>query len=396
MPRGSLRSCSGIWSKEKSTTANKTTEPQAKRDKEPKKTPRLSELLEQFLKSRTSSKNIRAATLNEYRTAVADLIFVIGDRPVHQYTFDDAELFRDSMQTIPLHRNKKPAYIGKAFNELKALSIPSEECIGGRTIADRLGYLKTYFNWLVSKGTVDRNPFADVSITYEENHWPDYKDTDLRTIFSSALYVESKYARQKTTRAAHWWLPLLCLYAGARPSELVQMRLQDIAENDGILCATVIDEGEGMSAKTNAARRTFPIHPVLLKLGFEDYVTACRTAGYTRVLEGIKLGGRKAADNASKWWNERYRARHLPGDFKPSRKVLYSFRCTYVTKALNSGVDLRHLQQMVGHEKEHMGATKFYDRGATIPQLRNAIDKIEFEAVDWERLAGGWQRFKQL
>jgi hypothetical protein len=77
---------------------------------QPCTTPLLSELLEQFLKSLTSSKNIKEATLNEYRTAVADLIFIIGDKPVHQYTFDDAETFRDNMQVTPLHRNKKPGH----------------------------------------------------------------------------------------------------------------------------------------------------------------------------------------------------------------------------------------------------------------------------------------------
>ena len=66
------------------------------------------------------------------------------------------------------------------------------------------------------------------------------------------------------------------------------------------------------------------------------------------MLHGIPLGNCKAGDQAGKWWNERYRVKHLPG-FKEQRKTLYSFRHTFVTHALNeSDIALALVQAVVG------------------------------------------------
>jgi|GEM_PF-4676049 len=55
-------------------------------------------------------------------------------------------------------------------------------------------------------------------------------------------------------------------------------------------------------------------------------------------------------------------------------------------------IDLRHVQELVGHEKgKTMGATAIYDKGAPMSQLFEEIKKIQFDAVDIERLKDGWK-----
>jgi integrase len=138
--------------------------------------------------------------------------------------------------------------------------------------------------------------------------------------------------------------------------------------------------------KTQAGVRTFPIHPLLLELGFAEYIEELRGSEHDRVLHGIPLGNRKAGDQAGKWWNERYREKHLLG-FKEQRKTLYSFRHTFVTHALNEpGIELALVQQIVGHEKSQMGATEHYDKGATMPRLFEQLSRVDFELPPIKRL----------
>ena len=177
------------------------------------------------------------------------------------------------------------------------------------------------------------------------------------------------------------------MHTGARPSELLQMRLNDITTVDGILCASVVDDADtGQQVKTQAGIRTFPIHPLLLELGFAEYIEELRGSEHDRVLHGIPLGNRKAGDQAGKWWNERYRVRHLHG-FKEQRKTLYSFRHTFVTHALNvADIELPLVQQIVGHEKSQMGATKHYDKGATMTRLFDELSKVNFKLPPIKRV----------
>ena len=148
----------------------------------------------------------------------------------------------------------------------------------------------------------------------------------------------------------------------------------------------VEDTDTGQQVKTQAGIRTFPIHPLLLELGFSEYIEELRAGDKDRVLHGIPLGNRKAGDQAGKWWNERYREKHLYG-FKAQRKTLYSFRHTFVTHALNeSGIELALVQQIVGHEKSQLGATKHYDKGATMTRLFDELSKVDFQLPEIKRL----------
>jgi len=369
--------------------------------------PKISTILPGFKAFKRGGKSdIQENTFDEYEMAISDFVFIVGDLQVDAITFANACYFRDTSQKLPKHRNKKAVFIDKTCEELLALNTPESMNLSATTIDGRLGFLKTIFDWLVRSNQVSVNPFAGVSLSHEKKSYPLLTTADLATIFSSELYTDSSYSRRLTTTAAHWWFPLFSLWSGARPGELVQLRIDNIRSIGGVLTAEVVeDEETGQSTKTQAAQRTFPIHPKLLELGFEEYLDRIRQSGYVRVFESIPLGKRKAGEVVSKWYNERYRDKggYLPASFKEERKVLYCFRCTYITEALNARVPLRDLQQMVGHEKSMvgyertLGATKHYDRGQPMQVLRSEIEKITFPELDLPHLKkDGWQKLQRL
>lgn len=364
--------------------------------------PLLTTVLEEYITEKQGQLR-GSSSMSSYRTAIGWFVFVVGDKPVGEITNDDARYFRDTLRKLPAHRNKRAAYKGKSAEDLLALNLPQSECLSGKSINGHLSVLSGIFKWLRPRRLVDINVFEGVS-THEEDSrsYTEYTPEDLRTITTSALYDKSKHSRRGANTASRWWLPLLGLWTGARVGELTQMHLSDIREIDGILCAIVDDEEEMEKAKrtkrlkTQAARRIFPIHSALIDLGFEDYVSQVRAAGATRLLESIALGSEKPGSQASKWFNETYRDNYLPPSFKQEGKVFHSFRCTFITAAINAKVDLLDLQSMVGHEPKQLAETATYFGRRDVRNLKESIEMIQFPTVDLASLRDGWKRFKRL
>lgn len=78
---------------------------------------------------------------------------------------------------------------------------------------------------------------------------------------------------QKTTNAARYWIPLLCLFQICRREEGVQLTVADIQEDQGIHFIRINDDEKlGQNLKNEGSRRRVAIHPSLRELGFLDYV----------------------------------------------------------------------------------------------------------------------------
>lgn len=358
-------------------------------------TPLIDSIIEDFLSDHLAGKGIGKDAIEGYRTSIRDLQDVLGNVTVKSISYDDGCKFRDTLLKLPKNRNKLKQFKDLSIPEILQLSLPPEiERISGVTVAGRMTNCKTIFDWLVARRIIDQNPFSNIKTISKKRERDLFDSEDLALFFSSALYTQGHDYRQRpTTKASHWWLPLLALFTGARAGELIQMRLEDVMTIDEVLSFRIVDDEEaGQRVKTEAGRRTLPVHPTLLSLGFNTYLREIKESGLDRVLGALSASGRKPSVSATRWYGDTYRKKHLPARFEGDGLSLHSFRHTYITAALNSGIDVRHVQQLVGHEQGRtMGATATYDKGAPIPQLFEEIKKIQFDAVDVGRLKDGWK-----
>ena len=351
----------------------------------------LIDKFEAFLADRVTRKIVSEATLDEYRVSVSELEEICGNKNVAEFTFDDGKLYRDTMMKLPKNR-KKGDYKNKSISELIILDFDDEERLSKKTINGKIANLITYFTWLKQSQLVDLNPFENLKLHSDSKSYTPYTDSDLKLIFNTHLFSNASYRKSKRTgKQSQWWLLVLATYTGARLGELTQLRLQDISTTSGILSITITDEGEDMSVKTTAGRRKLPVHPDLLKLGFEEYVTRLRNSGQEKLLPQLPISGNKIGSRVSKWYNERYRANFMP-QFKAEKKVFHSFRHTFIQRAIQAGVELQHLQQMVGHEKQQFGETATYaGEGFSQEQLQVELGKFSYVDFSIEDIAGGWE-----
>lgn len=341
-------------------------------------TPLASEVVEPFLADKEAGKPISKGSIAAYRANMSTLVEILGDVPVGSITYDDVTRLRDTLLKLPKHRSRSERYKHLSLNELLALNVPQSETLSGRAVKETINSIKSVWKWLVIRGTVTLNPFAGVITATDSKSYKPFTDAQVGEIFSSELYTGVP-SPGLTSNHSHWWLLLISLHTGARPTELVQLRLDDVTEVEGVLVMRITaDESKGQSVKTKAGHRIVPVHPKLLELGFADLITKSREAGEDRVLHGIHKGTKQSGGPAG-FWFKRYKKLHIP-ELESQGKPLYSFRSTFITHALNEAkIELPYVQQMVGHERSQMGVTRVYDAGAGAKRLFEEMSKVKFQ-----------------
>lgn len=350
-------------------------------------TDRFSEHLEAFLADKKSAKDtIKETTLDAYRANASLFVDVMGDRVISELTYRDCTDFRDQLTQIPTNRKKRKAYRDKSIPELIAMKLPRDECLKSKTISETLLNLKSYGDWLVKTDVIPKNPFDGVSIEVESESYEAYTVDDLNRIYRSPLFINDGTYFKRDARRSYWWLVAIATFTGARQSEIMQLTVEDVIQKDGVLGFSLLDEEEEKRLKSKAAKRFTPVHSQLKALGIEEYIEQLGTG---LLIPNIPQGTRTPGQEASKWYNDRYRGSHLKG-FKEQRKVFHSFRHTFIQTALRRGADLLKLQSMVGHELSDMGATKHYagelfDR-YDAPQLVEQIELVQFDGLELEHL----------
>ncbi len=235
----------------------------------------------------------------------------------------------------------------------------------------------------------------------------------------------------KTPLPARFWLPLIGAFSGARVEEIAQITPREIIrdEKTGIVYLNITDSelaGDGKLQTTKNANsiRPVPIHPMLDKIGFLDFVAERRLVAEDQSLFSIERGeDDKMASAFSKWFttkptlNDIRQGRKVMGYIErcgveskgvlasgiKTTKCFHSFRHTVVdnlrrNKKLPSGVVIRDalIALIVGHtgEVERSVETANYGEGDLYLELRrDVINQISYPGVDFESIS--WERFKQ-
>lgn len=192
----------------------------------------------------------------------------------------------EQAQALPAGIGKVRALTGLSVSEAIAegtrLGLPR---LAPKTLNDGyLGHLKVFFAWAVREQWMKASPVTGLSVgdaTLAEDR-RDPLGENLATVFGGAPWRP----RNADANPALYWAPLLGLYHGLRLGEAVGLRADDIGEERGVPVLTV------RAGKTANARRTLPVHPELIRLGFLGLAKARREAGAVQLFEGQRADSR--------------------------------------------------------------------------------------------------------
>jgi site-specific recombinase XerD len=158
----------------------------------------------------------------------------------------------------------------------------------------------------------------------------------------------------------HKSIIMLAYSGGLRLSELLNLRLNDIDYNRGVIR---INAGKGKKDRITLLSKNF-----LLVL--QEYLQIYQPKEY--LFEGAN-GGKYSAASVQKTMR---RAVAKAGIKKNA--TLHSLRHSFATHLLEQGTDLRYIQQLLGHES--IKTTEIYTHitNKGLDKIENPLDKIEF------------------
>nr|WP_244316906.1 tyrosine-type recombinase/integrase [Mixta theicola] len=317
----------------------------------------LAEAWKGFLEFKTDWKpKIRQGNEKYFEVIAA----VLGaDTQVSSITRRDIKNLLEVVEGLP-RQNKKPYNTMGAQQCLDLDEVPEEELVSSKTVKDYLklcqGLFSTYLTGELD--VLESSPTNNVKYESKSKGYGVYSHTEMRKLVTHFATLDG------------WkkWGFLLLAYTGARRSEIANLKVSDVRLDDDSQRHYIMIE----DSKTEAGIRQVPVSLRLIDMGFLNYLEGKHRSDklfpeisyskqVTRIFHAIR-------DSLS--------IDYL-NDFK-ERRIVHSFRHTFITEALSKNNALTLVQQAVGHEHSGHKETQTYTGRMRVSDLISVID-----CIDW-------------
>ncbi|PMO58485.1 hypothetical protein BCT07_00440 [Vibrio breoganii] len=252
-----------------------------------------------------------------------------------------------SLPKDPLKTEHNALFEGHSRREWPEINASLDDPIGTlaqKTASDYFGSTSTIYKWASEfydtnciqnnwKGIIKKKSDGQNS---SEDRLP-MNAEDLSKVFGHKVFSKGQLgvnSRTKTTCPYQYWLPLLALFNAIRGNEGAQLYRDDIFYEFGVPYIYVNDEREDQHIKNAHSRRKVPVHSLLIKLGFLDYVNLFEPE--QRIFPELSYHANdKYFKSAGDWFSRTFKGTY---SIAPEKKSFYS---------------LRH--NCIGYFKDHVG-----------------------------------------
>ena len=239
-----------------------------------------------------------------------------------------------------------------------------------KTARDRLVWVKSLLNYACNDlELIPKNPWRGLDIkAHTESPRQPWSDESLSKLFSHPIWRERWMPLDKKAGAsAAFWIPLLGLYSGARCSELCQLQTYDIKKESGVWMMQIHDGDPTQRIKTNAARRSIPLHDELLRLGFVQYFESVTRGSLWPNLP-------KREGKAGGYFSQFFGGLRAELGIPPSMSF-HSFRHSARTNLICEGVAESVVDRILGHISTGSVGAKVYTHLSN-QKLQEAINNL--------------------
>ena len=240
------------------------------------------ELFEKYAAQRLKEGRKRADTINQDRKVIQHFsTFLGGNRSLKSVQAAEVRNFRDTIGAIPASFRKRKENVGLTLQQAAVKA--KKEGLEGLSLVTLNKYLSTIsplFDWGRQEGYVDHNPCDGLyyGAAKGKNARPPFEADQLNRFLQSPLFTGFAHDGDEHVpgdqHADDWrfWIPLICMFTGARLGEIAQLHVDDVVEEWGIWCIRIRhDENTGQTTKSGHSRYA-ALHSRLLAMGFLAFV----------------------------------------------------------------------------------------------------------------------------
>jgi integrase len=223
--------------------------------------------------------------------------------------------------------------------------------IEAKTINDTdFSALRAVFKWGKQRGWLVTNPAAEARVegrgkTITRERY--FSEQEIAAILRAANAVQGTPRENPKTTAAKRWVRWLCAYSGARVAEMIQLRKQDVREDQAGWVMRLTPEAGAMK---NNAFRDVPVHDHLIALGFLDFV---ESANEGPLFCEIGKDGTTTGPAEGVYSRVLAVVRSVIPD--PNVQPNHAWRYTFKTYGYEAGLDHLTLDAICGHSAKTKG-----------------------------------------
>lgn len=356
-------------------------------------------LFDRYAAQRLAEGRKRKDTLDQDRKIVELFAEFVGeDRSLPSVTESEVRDWRNTVATLP------PAFRNR--NENKGLSLRdaaklakglNRRAISLTTVNKYLSAVSALYGWACEEGYASSNPcenlFHDLrkGRNRQRKRRPPFDLDKLKVIFATPLFTgfarDGKEWESGTCQANDWrfWIPMVCLFTGARIGEIAQLRLDDVRTQSG-LPYLLIKEDEHTEQKTKSgANRPAPIHSKLVKIGFLCFVERqrrrCEIDGDDRLFPELSPNKRgQIGYMPSRFW--RKYLTHIEVKSGADGYGSHSFRHGITDQLRIAGYLDTEISLILGHAQNSVTANYGIVQQGTIDRLHSMIESVRFDWLD--------------
>lgn len=339
----------------------------------PTSTP-LSTIVDEYVSEMESTGAWTAKSQRENAAIYALAIRILGNPLSSAIDHATARHLKTEMRQLPPNVNKNPKFRNKSLDEVKTLNT------GGRTLSTTtvnkyLIRMASLGDWMTRHGYLSNNPFHGLTLKTKKGATKDERRAftfdDLTQIFSHPIFT----GQQSAFHSYYYWLPLIALHTGMRVSEVSQLYIDDIAQEEHIWVFRITERPD-THLKTPAAKRIIPVHHKLIDLGLIDaYIKHLTEKGETRLWPSLERGRDGYGHYSSKWHARFLKNQIVLSD--PEKKSFHSYRHTFIDRLQKKEVEERHVAALAGHEVGQSESYSRYGKGFSVKALQSVIEKLD-------------------
>lgn len=229
-----------------------------------------------------------------------------------------------------------------------------------KTVKRKIASMKAFFHYLEYREVIDRNPFAKILIHFRApvilpKTIPLHTvETFLSTIYKQREIAKTLYQKQNALRDAA--IAELLFATGMRISELCSLKVSDVNLYDG----TILIYGKGDKERRIQIGTESVIHILAeYEATFRAYRRSCKSFF-------VNQSGKALSDQSVRRMINKYTSlASIDQHITP-----HMFRHTFATSLLEADVDIRYIQEMLGHSS--INVTEIYTH-VTVAKQRNIL-----------------------